>query len=328
MQYHGVPTPGEQVIPGSRNLIKIVVLFTLVFSAFIAGHYGAVGIETFFKSSGALVFIVKWSWLLLCGTLASIALQGLGILGHDAVHKALLKNKWANEIVGTFVSTFALLPFSSNRQFHLAHHRFSHQKNRDPEQPMHNHALWFSITVGSVIGLLIQYKILLINIFSHFFDKRYFIPLLLDIFFLALAISFYFILLPLNGIPVEHSFIPMYLALPVVFGFRAISDHYGLPAATTKEEKASGDKQNEVSGWVIITSPLLEWLWSNVNYHEVHHKFPYLSHSYLKSTFSATRKQIPYVVVNGYLRNLWRHRKRHYYQVELPESDEIPLQSS
>ena len=328
MQYNGVPTPGEQIIPNSRNLLKIVVLFSLVLCAFIAGHYGVVLTEHYIETSDYLAFIIKWSWLLFCGTLASIALQGLGILGHDAVHKALLKNKWANEIAGTFVSTFALLPFSSNRQFHLTHHRFSHQKNLDPEQPMHNHTLWFSITVGSLIGLLIQYQILIINIFTRLFDKRYFVPILLDVFFLSSAIYFYFILLPLNGIPVEHSLLPMYLTLPVIFGIRAISDHYGLPAAATKEERAANGNQNEVSGWVIITSPLLEWMWSNVNYHEVHHKFPYLSHVYLKPTFMATREQIPYVVVNGYLRNLWRHRKRHYYQIELPESDEIPLQSS
>ena len=321
MQYIGVPTPGEQVIPNSSNLIKIATLFALVLCAFIAGHYGAVSIEQNIESSELLIFIAKWSWLLFCGTLASIALQGLGILGHDAVHKALFKNKWANEIIGTLVSTIAFLPFSSNRQFHLTHHRFSHQKNLDPEQPMHNHALWFSISIGSVIGLATQYKILTVNIFTRLFDKRYFSSLILDIFFLGFARYIYFILLPANEIPVEHSLLPMYLALPVMFGIRAISDHYGLPAAPTKEERASNDKKNEVHGWVILTTPLLEWLWSNVNYHEVHHKFPYLSHTYLKSAFHATRNDIPYIVANGYLRNLWRHLQRDYYNTECPKSD-------
>ena len=45
MQHSGVPTPGEQVIPNTHNLFKIAVLFTLIFIAFIAGHYGAVSIE-------------------------------------------------------------------------------------------------------------------------------------------------------------------------------------------------------------------------------------------------------------------------------------------
>ena len=113
----------------------------------------------------------------------------------------------------------------------------------------------------------------------------------------------------------------MLLTLPLIFGIRAISDHYGLPAAPTKEERASHSEQEEVSGWVIITSPILEWMWSGVNYHEVHHKFPYLSHIYLRSTFQATREILPYVVTNGYLRNLWQHLQRNYYAVETPKSD-------
>ena len=323
MQYNGVPTPGEQVIPNGRNLFKIIVLFVLILAAFIAGHYGAITIENNLKNSAPIIFIAKWSWLLFCGALSSVALQGLGILAHDAVHKVLLSKLWLNELVAAFISAFSLLPFSANRQFHLQHHRFSHQKNLDPEQPMHNHPLWFSITVGSLIGLLIQYQILFFNLFTRFFQKRYFLPILLDLFFLTLAFSSYFILLPLNGIPLEHSILPMLLALPIVFSVRAISDHYGLPAIASKEQRSSISRENEVSGWVIITSPVLEWLWSNVNYHEVHHKFPYLSHSYLKSTFKVTREQFPYIIANGYLRNLWRHRHRDYYNTALPKSDSV-----
>lgn len=323
MQYSGVPTPGEQVIPNARNLFKIIVLFALILGAFVAGHYGAITIEKNLENSELILFIAKWSWLLLCGTLASVALQGLGILAHDAVHKVLLSKLWLNELVAAFISAFSLLPFSANRQFHLQHHRFSHQKNLDPEEPMHNHPLWFSITVGSIIGLLIQYQILFFNLFTRFFQKRYFLPVLMDILFLGLAYSCYFILLPLNEIPIEHSLLPMLLTLPIVFSVRAISDHYGLPAIAAKEKRSSTGKQNEVSGWVIITSPILEWLWSGVNYHEVHHKFPYLSHTYLKATFIATREQLPYVVANGYLRNLWRHLHRNYYNTELPKSDSI-----
>ena len=133
----------------------------------------------------------------------------------------------------------------------------------------------------------------------------------------------YFIWLPLNGIPLAHSILPMLLTLPLVFGMRAISDHYDLPAAATKEERSTKGKQDEdVSGWVIMTSLILEWMWSAVNFHEVHHKFPYLSHSYLRSTFIATHDQMPYVVANGYLRNLWQHLHRDYYNDKLPKSDE------
>lgn len=322
MQYSGVPTPGEQVIPNIHNLVKILILFTLIFIAFVAGHFGAIAIEDYMGQTELSTQILKWSWLLLCGTLSSSAAQGLGILAHDAVHKVLFSKLWLNDLIAVLISAFAMLPFNANRQFHLAHHRFSHQKKLDPEEPMHNHRLWYAISVGSIIGLLIQYRILVVNLFTRFFTKRYFIPVLSDIFFVGLAMVCYFILLPLYGIPVAHSILPMLLTLPLIFGMRALSDHYGLPAAATKEERAAKGKQDEdVSGWVIFTSPVLEWMWSSVNFHEVHHKFPYLSHTYLRSTFIATHDKLPYVVVNGYLINLWRHLKRDYYNMEKPKSD-------
>lgn len=325
MQYNGVPTPGEQVIPNARNMTKILILFTLILFAFVAGHFGAIAIEDYMGHTELSTQILKWSWLLLCGTLSSSAAQGLGILAHDAVHKVLFSKLWINDLIAGLISAFAMLPFNANRQFHLAHHRFSHQKKHDPEEPMHKHSLWYAISVGSIIGLLLQYRILFVNLFTRLFTKRYFIPVLSDIFFVSLAMSCYFILLPLNGIPLTHSILPMLLTLPLIFGLRAISDHYGLPAAATKEERATKGKQDEdVSGWVIMTSPFLEWMWSAVNFHEVHHKFPYLSHSYLRSTFIATQDKLPYVVANGYLKNLWRHLHREYYNDKMPKSD-IPL---
>ena len=51
MQYDGVPTPGEQVIPNALNIFKIVVLFALISGAFIAGHYGAISIENHLERS-------------------------------------------------------------------------------------------------------------------------------------------------------------------------------------------------------------------------------------------------------------------------------------
>ena len=322
MQYNGVPTPGEQVIPNAHNLIKIIILFAILFIAFIAGHYGAIAIEEAMGNTELLTLVVKWNWLLFCGAIASSAVQGLGILAHDAVHKVLFSKLWINDLVAGLISAFAMLPFNANRQFHLAHHRFSHQKKLDPEEPMHNHSLLFSLTVGSVIGLLLQYQIFIVNFFTRLFSKRYFLPAIMDLFFISLAMGCYFIFLPLKGIPIEHSILPMLLVLPLIFGVRAISDHYGLPAAATKEERAAnGKKDEDVSGWVIITSPILEWMWSAVNFHEVHHKFPYLSHSYLRSTYIATREQLPYVVANGYLKNCWRHLKRDYYGAKQPKSD-------
>ena len=114
---------------------------------------------------------------------------------------------------------------------------------------------------------------------------------------------------------------------PLVFGWRALSDHYAIPpieraARSTQpvldvDEEAwhrdRDQRQREITGWVVLTHPWLEWLWSHVNYHEVHHKYPWLSHRYLKPVFEATRATQPYLVVNGYWRSFWNLRHRSYY---------------
>jgi len=326
MVFEGVITPGEHVIPNGHNVFKIAVLLVLLLVAFLAGHYGAIAIDHHLGMNGWRSLLGKWSWLLLCGTLASVAVQGLGILAHDAVHKVLVSKSWINELLGGMISAFALLPFNANRQFHMMHHRFSHQKDADPEQPMHKHNLVFAITVGSFIALVLQYRILINNLFQRQFEWRDVSNALKDVGYICVTMSIYLVILPLSGLAIQNTFVPMLLTLPLVFGMRAISDHYGLPAIRGRKTIIEGRREsntilNEVSGWVVRTTPVVEWLWSSVNYHEVHHKFPYLSHLYLKKTFAATHDKLPYVVADGYLRNLWRHRHRDYYNRELPESD-------
>ncbi len=316
MRFEGIPSPGQQVIPDTHNLLKIGVLILLLCVAFAAGHYGALALQQGGAVAEWWLPIAKWLWLLLWGVAASAAVQGLGVLAHDAVHKVMLSRLWLNELVGALISAVALLPFHANRQFHLAHHRYSHQRELDPEHPMHHHPLWFAISVGSLIGLGLQYRILLQNLVH----RRYLGAAARDIAALGVAAGGYMLLLTSTEMAFEHTLLPMLLVLPLVFGVRAISDHYGLPAIARQPGEAVSVQQ-EVSGWVILTAPLLEWLWSSVNYHEVHHKFPHLSHRYLKRVFASTRGQLPYVVARGYLRNLWRHRSRTYYHAALPESD-------
>lgn len=322
MRYQGVPAPAEQVIPDKQNIVKIIILFLLLNIIFYLSHTGAVWIDSI-EHQTLFVLLGKITWLLLCGSLATVAIQGLGILAHDAVHKVLMNKFWLNELIGGIISALALLPFNANRQFHLTHHRFAHQKTFDPEEPMHNHNLLFALTAGSVIGLNAQYKIFFSNLLRSLKNMSSLLNTMKDMVSLLIAFCFYFIWIPKIGMNIQYTFVPMLLVLPVMFGIRAISDHYGLPAIKHKNDAVNIERtsslpsvHNQVSGWVILTSPVLEWLWSSVNYHEVHHKFPYLSHQYLKATFEHTRDVLPYAVEHGYLRNLWKHLRRDYYHAK------------
>jgi fatty acid desaturase len=320
-----IPSPKEQTVPTSSNVFKAVTLLALLLTSFALAQWLA---NTFDASnlSPSVRFVLKWSAVGLLGIISVMILIGMGILAHDAVHRVLFPSPFWNDLIGGLLSALALLPFYSNRQFHLTHHSYAHQPGLDPESPMHNRSLLGAMTVGSVIALLLQMRILLRNTLK-IGEPRYAARVAKDIGLMSAAGAFYCVLLSQIGISMAVSILPVLILFPPVFGVRAMSDHYGLPAVQRASQQAKDvletdadtvqagrdRRQLEVSGWVVLTAPWLEWLWSNVNYHEVHHKYPWLSYRYLPAAFAATRDQHSYRVVRGYWRSLWQQRNRKYY---------------
>ncbi|MDB5802358.1 MAG: hypothetical protein JWL63_3297 [Rhodocyclales bacterium] len=314
-----IPGPKEQVLPQAENLFKALLLLVMLFASFCGAEYLARGLDAT-PTSAALL---KWPLIAALAIFNVVLLTGMGVLAHDAVHRVLFKSAFWNEFWGGMLSAFALIPFNANRQFHLTHHSYAHQPGLDPENAQHHHSFIYAATVGSALALNAQYLLLLQN-FRRIGDKRHAMRTLKDVACLGAVFSIYFGLLPALGISVLHTIVPIILLFPPVFAFRALSDHYGVPAIErgdktrrevfdVAEEAEPERRQREVSGWVVLTSPALEWLWSHVNYHEVHHKYPYLSHRYLPQVFAATRIEHPYLVVKGYWRSLINMRKLGYY---------------
>jgi fatty acid desaturase len=199
----------------------------------------------------------------------------------------------------------------------MEHHRYSHQPGLDPENPMHQTSFLSAVVLGPFIALYAQYLVLVDIALSGDLVR-----MLKDVFFVGIALTIYFVLLPALGVSLFYTWIPTLLALPLVFSVRALADHYGIPPVVaadsnnneSEEELESGIKARpQVSGWVVLTPQWLQWLWSHVNYHEVHHKYPYLSHQYLPQAFEASRHQYPYLVVDGYWKSLLNVRKLNYY---------------
>jgi fatty acid desaturase len=175
-----------------------------------------------------------------------------------------------------------------------------------------------------VLALYLQYRNVFRNI-VHFRDPHRAARAAKDILLLSSAGLFYFALVPALGLSLGLTVIPMLLALLPVFAWRALSDHYGVPPveraaaprAVVDVEPQDGDasaRKRGISGWVIRTNPWLEWLWSSVNYHEVHHRYPWLSHIHLKQAYEATRESEPYLVVRGYWSSLLNIARGQYYQ--------------
>lgn len=308
MQNTSIPKPREQVIPSASNLFKSCFLVGMLLATFYAIQQVAVPMQNSW---------FKWSLIALASIWSAMLLIGMGVLSHEAVHRVLFRSRFWNELWGGLLAGLVLIPLEANRQFHLEHHRYAHQPGLDPENPMHQTSFLFAVTLGPFIALLAQYRVLLLIALRGDLAR-----MLKDVFFLCVALSFYLVLLPALGISLAITWGATMLALPLVFSVRALADHYGIPPVVraakkneeTEEEIESGSQsRQQVSGWVVQTPQWLQWLWSHVNYHEVHHKYPYLSHAYLPQAFEASREQYPYLVVGGYWRSLFNVMKLEYY---------------
>jgi fatty acid desaturase len=318
MTAYSIPTPHEQFIPQALNAFKSLLLIGLLLGSFAIAN--AVG-------ESDLALLPKWGIIMLLATINGLWILGMAVLAHDAVHKVLFKSLFLNESIGGILSALGLIPFYANRQFHLTHHRYAHQPNLDPEQKMHGKGFIYAYVVGPLVGIFLQHKLFITNALTKFTDKNYQGRVIKDALFLSIALAFYGLLVPALGISLLYSVLPTFLVFPMVFSYRALSDHYGIPAvkskASVRQEVLEENKDNwreelptretKVTGWVVITHPLIEWIWSNVNYHEVHHKYPYLSYYHLKNVYTATKENQPYLVVNGYTESLIALSKKPYF---------------
>jgi fatty acid desaturase len=319
-----LPKFAEQTLPQAENLLKALLFPGLLFASFLITRPLT---ESF---AGASMPLWVYGALLLLALFNGIIILGMVALAHEAVHRVLFRRPFWNELIGGLLASLALLPFYSNRQFHLTHHSAAHQPGRDPEEYMHNRPFLIALTYGALVALLLQYRILFENMFRRFGERRYRVRVIKDVALIGCAELFYLVLVPICGVNLLHSVLPTIVMGLLVLGYHNLSDHYGLPPVPGRGNKtetildshgaAWHDSQrtvkDQVSGWVILTNPVLEWVWSGVNYHEVHHKFPWLSHAHLKPAFEATRGHVPYRVARGYTANLFRLARRPYYGLQ------------
>ena len=92
----------------------------------LAGHLGLIGIGAIWVGYG---WPLWWIVLVPYG----VCLVFLFTLAHEATHKTPFQTEWLNEASGHLAGLVLLLPFEWFRRFHMAHHRFTNDPERDPE---------------------------------------------------------------------------------------------------------------------------------------------------------------------------------------------------
>lgn len=89
-------------------------------------YFGALALTT----TGIVLQAPLWPLLVLP---QGILLVFLFTLSHECTHQTPFRSRWLNEIVGHGVGLLIALPFVWFRYFHLAHHKWTNDPDRDPE---------------------------------------------------------------------------------------------------------------------------------------------------------------------------------------------------
>ena len=79
---------------------------------------------------GIAAQILLWPLLLLPH---GILLVFLFTLSHECTHQTPFRTPWINDAVGHAIAPVLVLPFTWFRYFHLAHHKYTNDPDRDPE---------------------------------------------------------------------------------------------------------------------------------------------------------------------------------------------------
>jgi fatty acid desaturase len=237
------------------------------------------------------IYLHRW-WF----TAASIFVMGFGpfhdllVQGHEGTHDLISRNRRVNNFFTWFTLAFGGISAEAHRRFHLDHHHYAHTP-QDPEYQFFDRVVrgvpgwaYFFIPVCAQIGVNaygLQKKM------PPEVRRRIVLELAAAV-LLHATIGFVFgwrrYLL--------FVFAPMVTGLYVASVLRSVTEHHDV---------------TEGSAWTnarsIVTHPLIEFLWSNVNYHLEHHLYPsvpYHALPALRRALSADYKTHQSHVENGY----------------------------
>jgi len=190
--------------------------------------------------------------------IGAFPMHDLLVHGHETVHRHVA-DKWINELLCWLTHALAGISGSAYRAFHFDHHRWAHTA-RDPE-----FQLLSAIRKGAP-----GWTFLAIPFISHLAVNSYPFRVrksarIRTVAELIAMVILHFAIAVLFGIRNYLLFViaPIFSGLSIVVIARSITEHHGTDPRDRWRNARS-----------IKTSPLLQFLWSNTNFHLEHHLFP------------------------------------------------------
>jgi fatty acid desaturase len=212
--------------------------------------------------AGLAIYVHRW-WV----TVISVFLIGFGpfhdllVQGHEGTHDLISRNRRVNDLFTWFTLALAGISAEAHRRFHLDHHHYAHTE-KDPEYQFFNRVL--RGVPGWAYFLIPAFAQVAVNLYGLRRESppnaRRRVALELAAGCALHAGSAY-----LLGLKSYLLFVaaPMLSGLYVASVLRSVTEHHDVVA---------GDEWTNARS--IVTHPILEFLWSNVNYHLEHHLYP------------------------------------------------------
>ncbi len=208
------------------------------------------------------IYFYRW-WV----TAISIFVIGFGpfhdllVQGHEGTHDLISRNRSVNDFLSWFTLGLAGISAEAHRRFHLDHHHYAHTA-QDPEYQ------FFDRVVRGVPG----WAYFFIPVFAQIGVNAYGLQMKMP------AEVRRRILLELAGAALLHAAIAFALGWRRYLLFIVVPMATGLYVASVLRSVTEHHDVTTGSEWTnarsIVTHPLIEFLWSNVNYHLEHHLYP------------------------------------------------------
>lgn len=92
----------------------------------LATHVAAIGLASTW-------ILLRWPFWPLAIVVQGVLLVFLFTLLHECIHRTAFSSRWLNDTVAAACSVVLILPREWFRHFHLSHHRYTQDPERDPE---------------------------------------------------------------------------------------------------------------------------------------------------------------------------------------------------
>ncbi|MEL7027587.1 MAG: fatty acid desaturase [Pseudomonadota bacterium] len=256
----------------------------------LAGHAGLIVILGSWIAFGGVLW---WALLPIQGVLIAF----LFTLQHECTHGTPFKTRWLNQAVGVAAGALLVQPFHWFKAFHMAHHRYTNDPERDPElqgdakPETLAQMIWHLSTIGYWASKLRVLVSLSIGQVEHNFgggatkariirEARFLLAFYAGVAVFSIAVS---------PILLWAWLVPLALGFPVLRLY-LLAEHDRCPPVANMFENSR----------TTLTNRLVRALAWNMPYHAEHHAFPAVPFHQLPQLHNGAKAHIQ-TVTPGYL---------------------------